>query len=127
MLITSALEHEMDGKEITYYFIAQSGGSSNTRMAAKVGIPAGTSCGGGSHEFSGLFDMSGLLHKTGNSFTVSAADTGLAKNMANAMSSINEKTILVGLQSPNMACGVIKNFGADRGGQWLLYNPKIPL
>jgi hypothetical protein len=127
MFITSALEHEMDGKEITYYFVAMAGGSSNTRMVQKVGIPAGTSCGAASHEFSGLFDMSGLLHKTGASFTVSAADTGMEKRMADALVGINEKTILIGLQAHNMACGIIKAFSADRGGQWLLYSPEIPM
>lgn len=127
MFITSALEHEMDGKEITYYFVAMSGGRSNTRVVAKVGIPAGTSCGVDAHEFSGLFDMSGLLHKTGGSFTVSATDTGMKKRMADALVGINDKTILIGLQSHNLACGVIKAFGTDRGGQWLLYSPQIPV
>merc|ERR1712113_838871 len=32
MFISSALEHEMDGQEITYNFMAMSGGKYNTRM-----------------------------------------------------------------------------------------------
>lgn len=126
MFITSALEHEMDGKSLTYYFVAMSGGSKNTRMASGVGIPAGTNCGANSHEFSGLFDMSGLLRMDGGEFALSANDTSMMKRKNDMMTSINDKVILLGLQSHNMACGVIKYFGADRGGQWLLYQPDIP-
>lgn len=127
MFITSALEHEIDGKDITYYFVAMSGGDLNTRMASGVGIPAGTNCGARAHEFSGLFDMSGLLRKAEDGkFALSASDSGLHKRKNDKMTKINDKTILLGLQAHNMACGVIKYFGADRGGQWLLYQPAIP-
>lgn len=128
MFITSALEHETDGKGLTYYFVAMSGGANNTRMKAGVGIPAGTNCGPAAHEFSGLFDMSGLLRKRrdGKTFSLRKGDTGKEKRMWDRVTSINRKKILVGLQAHNMACGVIKYFGADRGGQWLFYQPDIP-
>ena len=127
MFITSPLEHKMDGKEITYYFVAMSGGSFNTRMINGVGIPAGTSCGASSHEFSGLFDMSGLLRKKKDGrFALAASASGMDKRKNDKMTKINEKVILVGLQAHNQACGVIKYFGADRGGQWLLYQPALP-
>ena len=61
MFITSTLEHEDDGNEIQYNFMAMSGGKFNTRMAGLVGIPATTNDGGGSHEFSGVIDLSGML------------------------------------------------------------------
>ena len=32
MFITSVLEHEDDGEEITYYFVAMSGGTNNTHI-----------------------------------------------------------------------------------------------
>ena len=67
MFISSTLEHEMDGNEITYYFMAMSGGKYNTRMSELVGIPATTNGGGGSHEFSGIIDLSGMLAKEGGS------------------------------------------------------------
>ncbi len=63
MFISSALEHEEDGNELTYYFMAQSGGKYNTRMSDEVGIPAASNDGGGSHEFSGVIDLSGMLAK----------------------------------------------------------------
>ena len=63
MFISSVLEHEADGEELTYYFMAQSGGKYNTRMAEHVGIPAASNDGGGSHEFSGVIDLSGMLAK----------------------------------------------------------------
>lgn len=66
MFISSALEHEKDGEELTYYFMAQSGGKYNTRMAGLVGIPATSNDGGGSHEFSGVIDLSGMLAKKGS-------------------------------------------------------------
>jgi len=63
MFISSALEHEVDGQEPTYYFMAQSGGQYNTRMTGLVGVPATSSGGPGGHEFSGVIDLSGMLAK----------------------------------------------------------------
>ena len=154
MFITSTLEHEMDGKELTYYFMAQSGGKYNTRMNELVGIPATSNDGGGSHEFSGVIDLSGMLAKKDrrrtrktksvktpkapknptpaptpapepeSDFMISAHD-GAAKRMAEHMIPINEKLIVLGLQAHNLDSGVVKAFKADRGGQVLLYQPKI--
>jgi hypothetical protein len=84
MFITSPLEHDADGMNLTYYFIAMSGGAENTRMSGGVSIPKGTACFDGvgynsdAHEFSGIFELSGLIRKddeTGN-FILSASDTG---------------------------------------------------
>lgn len=126
MFITGPLEHEMDGNPLTYYFVAMSGGDRNTRMVEGVGIPAGVSCNAESHEFSGLFDMSGLLRKMDGKFALSTSDSGFEKRKNDMMTKINDKIILVGLQAHNYYCGVIKYFGADRGGQWLLYQPALP-
>ena len=59
MFITGPLEHLDDGRDLTYYFVAFSGGRLNSR--GSVGIPAGTNGQANSHEFSGVFDLSGLL------------------------------------------------------------------
>jgi len=98
MFISSPLEHEADGKDLTYYFVAMSGGKENSRMKAGVGIPAGTMCFDGekfnadSHEFSGLFDLSGLLRKNNNGvFVVKASDTGAAKRANDAQVAMNDK------------------------------------
>lgn len=143
MFISSALEHEMDGQEITYNFMAMSGGKYNTRMAAMVGVPATSSGGGGSHEFSGVIDLSGMLAMKGkkskkartlkgkkdkkgkkSSFKIKAHD-GAAKRMAEHEVPINEKLIALGLQSHNLQSGVVSALKADRGGQVLLYQPDI--
>ena len=124
MFITSPLEHEADGKDLTYYFMAMSGGSRNTRMKASVGIPSGTSEEAGSHEFSGIFDLSGLLAKNGTAWVKKAADPGHIKRAGDKMTPIEDKLILLGLQAHNFKKGVIESFQADRGGQWLIYQPK---
>eukprot|EP00986_Skeletonema_menzelii_P002778 scaffold790_cov149-Skeletonema_menzelii.AAC.23 len=133
-MITSALEHEADGEDLTYYFIAMSGGEDNSRMVAGVGIPKGVACHdgesyvSGAHEFSGVFDTSGLTRKDelGN-FVMKASDTGLVKRQQDRLVSINDKNILMTLQTGLYSCGVIGAFQSDRGGQWLLYKPDIPV
>ena len=148
MFVSSALEHLDDGKDLTYYFSAMSGGSMNSRGG--VGIPAGTNGGASSHEFSGVFDLSGLLAMEsvevdpseidGNnrnlrelngkyfrvSFLVGAADTGVAKRAADRTVDINDKSLIIVVQSGSMNEGVIKDLQLDRGGQWFLYRPKLP-
>ena len=44
MLISSPLEHDADGVDLTYFFVAQSGGKLNTRQLAGVSVPKGTAC-----------------------------------------------------------------------------------
>ena len=127
--VSSVLEHENDGKELTYYFIAHSGGSKNTRNGVKlVGIPAGTNTGGQAHEFSGIIDLSGLLasHNGRRDWVVSASDAGYKKRAAEATVSTNDKYLVFGLQAHNLDGGIIQAFGADRGGQWLLFQPNVP-
>jgi len=134
MFISSPLEHEADGNDLTYYFVAMSGGEENTRALAGASVPAGVLCFDGekyvadAHEFSGLFDLSGLIRKDADgNFIMSASDEGTAKRANDAAVPINEKNILVGLQAGNYNCGVIQAFQSDRGGQWLIYQPNIPV
>ena len=97
-MISSALEHEADGQDLTYYFVAMSGGEENSRMVAGVGIPKGVACHdgegnvSGAHEFSGVFDTSGLIRKdeSGN-FVMTASDTGLVKRQQDRLVPINDK------------------------------------
>lgn len=124
MFISSTLEHEDDGKELTYHFMAMSGGKYNTRMSQMVGIPSTSSGGGGSHEFSGVIDLSGMLAKKGNKFAIKAHD-GAAKREAELEVPINDKLIALGLQAHNLRDGVVAAFQADRGGQVMLYQPDI--
>lgn len=134
MLISSALEHEADGSNLTYYFIAMSGGKENTRSVAGVTVPAGVRCHDGekyvtnAHEFSGIFDLSGLLRRDENGeFAVAASDDGSAKRASDAAVPINEKNILIVLQAHDYTCGLIEAFQVDRGGQLYLYQPEIPV
>ena len=82
-----------------YYFVAQAGGSANTRNMAEVCIPKDTWNYATSSEFSGASDMSGVLtqKKMG----------GYARRAAEAEIPINEKLIAVGLQHSSCAMGVI--------------------
>merc|ERR1719242_1361795 len=154
MFISSALEHEMDGQEPTFYFMAQSGGQYNTRMDGLVGVPATTNAAGGSHEFSGVIDLSGMLAKGDRrrnlkkgkakkegkkakkgkkgepvddeaDFVIEAHD-GAAKRLMEQEVSINEKYIVTNLQAHNLNSGIVSAFKADRGGQLYLYQPSIP-
>ena len=143
MFISSALEHEKDGKELTYHFMAMSGGKYNTRTAELVGVPATSNDGGGSHEFSGVIDLSGMLATEGgrrrtlksgkgpknpkspkNKYMIKAHD-GAAKREAELKVPINDKLIALGLQAHNLDSGVVKALKADRGGQVLVYQPNI--
>jgi hypothetical protein len=142
MFISSRWEHNKDGKELTYHFMAMAGGKYNTRMANHVGIPATSNDGGGSHEFSGIIDLSGMLvkedgrrrrtrmaasskeEKSESKFMIKAHD-GAAKRKAELKVPINDKLIVLGLQAHNLDSGVIKALKADRGGQVLIYQPKI--
>jgi len=108
-----------------YKFIAQSGGAKNSRVLAGVGVPAGTNNGAKGHEFSGVTDLSGMLKKESGNFVLKASDAGYKKNELAQTVEINEKLLLIGLQAHNLAGGVISSFNADRGGQWLLYQPRI--
>lgn len=125
MFITP-LEHEDDGKELTYFFIAMSGGELNTRMLAGVGIPAGTNCEASSHEFSGIFDASAFFHKDdAGDWTMSASDTGAVKRAADAEVAINDKSIIIGLQAHSLHCGVISAFQADRYVLFVVQHRKV--
>lgn len=125
MFITSPLAH--DGTPITYYFVAMSGGQNNTRMNNGVGIPMGANREAKAHEFSGIFDVSPLLHKNAEgNFVLKASDPGWRKNKMAGRIKMNQKTILVNLQASSMSTGTIGFFQADRGGQWLAYRPNIP-
>lgn len=115
MFITTPLEHEADGNDLKYHFMAMSGGGGNTRVAAEVGIPAGTSCGTDANEFSGVFDLSGFFLKNDDgSFAVSVDDTGKAKRDADWKVPINDKLIVIVLQAHQLHCGLIESFQADR-------------
>ncbi|KAJ1634199.1 hypothetical protein T492DRAFT_611328 [Pavlovales sp. CCMP2436] len=113
--------------DLSFKFIAQSGGSGNTRNSNGVGVPAGTNLGGGSHEFSGTFDLSGLLKKDayGKYMVKANAQQGVAKRAADKLVAINDKLLMVGLQAHNLIGGVISAFNNDRGGQLYIYQPAI--
>jgi len=125
-LFSSCLEHEADGEDLTYYLVAVSGGVDNTRMTAGVGIPKTSNEAAGSHEFSGVFDLSGLLNMEGGEFTLSADDAGYVKRMEEMKVSTNDKNILINVQASNMNDRIMVQFGADTGGQVMIYKPSVP-
>jgi hypothetical protein len=94
-------------------------------MVAGVGIPAGTNKEAGGHEFSGIFDLSGLLRRSNNGdFALKASDPGWVMRKQAARVELEDKYIMLGLQAHNFAGGVIDVFRGDRGGQWLIYQPE---
>jgi hypothetical protein len=129
--ISSCLEHEADGKELTYYLVAVSGGSGNTRMKAGVGIPKTSNPAADAHEFSGIFDLSGLLHKesskNGTAFTFRSTDPGYVKRAAEKKVLFNDKYIMINVQASNMNGRILVHFGADTGGQVMIYRPRLPV
>ena len=115
---------------LDYYFIAQSGGDLNTRMAAGVGIPAGSNqpdrYGRSGHEFSGICDLSGFLTTDEDGeFSLMYDDFGYTMLEERAKVHINDKDIVLNLQAHNMFGGPFDFFKGDRGGQWLLYKPDV--
>ena len=124
-MLLAPLEHEQDGKELTYYFLAMSGGSENTRMLAGVSVPAGTFTTATAHEFSGVFDLSGLLVRDeSGAFVLSADGTGAAKRAADRLLDINDKLIMVNVQAQSQSSGFLESFQLDRGGQLYMIKPK---
>ena len=101
-----------------YKFIAQAGGSYNTRTKAGVSVPAGTATNetARASEFSGVADLSGIL-KSGTALG------GYARRQADATVAIEDKYIAVGLQHHSATTGVISDFNLDRGGQVYIYKP----
>ena len=86
-------------------------------MMAGVACPATASDASGSHEFSGIIDLSGMLEKdTCGYFTIPAKD-GHGKRQAELRVPIEDKLIALGLQAHNFHSGVVEAFEADRGGE----------
>ncbi|CAK0825224.1 unnamed protein product [Prorocentrum cordatum] len=110
-----------------FKFVAQSGGAMNSRMMAGAGVPANSNPAANAHEFSGVADLSGLLAKGGDgAFALSQSAAGHERRAVEATVAMDDKIILIGLQAHNHENeGVIANFNADRGGQWLLWQPNL--
>ena len=126
-MFIAPLEHGRDGKELSYYFVAQSGGAENTRFKNGVGIPKGSWSKPNGHEFSGVFDMSALFAKNADgTYKLAASDTGEVKREADRQTDINEKHVMVNVQAHTQVGGVLSAFQLDRGGQIYLYKPDIP-
>ena len=116
-----------DGTPLTYYFIAMAGGSQNTRMKARVGVPALVNSGANAAEFSGVIDLSGMLARDASGNWIATAGVGATKRTAERLVPINNKTIAFGLQSHTLSAGIISAMAGDRGGQVYAYKPQLPL
>lgn len=100
-----------------YHFVAQAGGSKNTRSMSKVSVPPKTWTRATSFEFSGVVDFSGILSQS----TLG----GFARRTAEAAVAINDKIIALGLQAHGISSGLMQAFGLDRGGQVFAWKPQI--
>jgi hypothetical protein len=125
-MFIAKLEHEDDGKELKYYLLALGRGKMNTRTLANVGIPKDVVCKPDANEFSGIYDLSGYLHKDDDDFTCSAKDDGSCKRMADAMIKMNDKQFSINLQAHESYCGILEAFVADRGGQIYMFQTDLP-
>jgi len=115
------------GVPMKYFFVAQSGGSQNTRELASVSSVAGVHGRATSHEFSGAFDLSGLLRKdAAGNFELTVGDVTGKKRVLEAATPINEKIIAVNLQAHSNNAGWADTFKTDRVAQVLAYKPKVP-
>jgi len=80
-------------------------------MTSGVGIPAGTNTGADAHEFSGIFNVSGLLRQQSNGdFALKSREAGFETKKEAARVDLEEKYIILGLQAQNMAGGIISAF-----------------
>eukprot|EP00746_Dinoflagellata_sp_MGD_P152769 gnl/MRDRNA2_/MRDRNA2_83870_c0_seq1.p1 gnl/MRDRNA2_/MRDRNA2_83870_c0~~gnl/MRDRNA2_/MRDRNA2_83870_c0_seq1.p1 ORF type:complete len:771 (-),score=170.08 gnl/MRDRNA2_/MRDRNA2_83870_c0_seq1:463-2601(-) len=114
------------GTPIKYYFAAMSGGKKNTRQLALVsGVKESLSKPNG-HEFSGGFDLTGLLAMDGTNFALAYPMPAGKKRELDAVAPINDKKFLVSLQAHGHLGGSSKSFASDRISQVLMYQPKIP-
>eukprot|EP00628_Pelagophyceae_sp_CCMP2097_P038960 CAMPEP_0184243318 /NCGR_PEP_ID=MMETSP0977-20130417/156_1 /TAXON_ID=483370 /ORGANISM="non described non described, Strain CCMP2097" /LENGTH=857 /DNA_ID=CAMNT_0026548577 /DNA_START=90 /DNA_END=2663 /DNA_ORIENTATION=- len=121
---------QTDGTLQEYFLIALSGGSINTRNSATgmVGVPAKTNAGlGNGHEFSGSFDLSGVLARDAAGNFIASSGNGMSKRAADMSATINDKTIAFGLQAHSLSAGIINTFSGDRGGQIYIGKPKLPV
>lgn len=126
-MVIAKLEHENDGKELTYYFVAMSGGAKNSRGVAPAYIPKGASGPPQAHGFSGIFDLSGLPRKENGKFALKASHSGSVKRANDRKVAINDKQLIINLQAHSIQGGLISGFRADRGGQVYMYQPNIPV
>ena len=79
-------------------------------MIEGVGIPKTSNENAGSHEFSGIFDLSGLLRKENDAFTFSASDPGYIKRQEEKKVLFNDKDIMINVQASNMNDRIMVEF-----------------
>lgn len=115
------------GTDITYYFAAMSGGKKNSRLLAGVGAVAGSVNKPNAHEFSGAFDLSGLLHKgEDGAFSLAYPMPPGKKRELDLATPVNEKKMVISLQGHSNLGGQAKHFHSDRISQLLMWQPSIP-
>jgi len=115
------------GDPIIYYFAAMSGGPLNSRIVAGVSAIEGAVSRADGHEFSGGFDLSGLLHKDADGkFSLAYPAPPGEKRRLDSATPINEKTMLVSLQAHSNLGATVPSFYSDRISQVLMFQPNIP-
>jgi len=115
------------GTPITYYFAAMSGGDENSRQAAGVGAVPNSVSKASPHEFSGAFELSGLLHKgQDGQFSLPYPMPAGRKRELDVATPVSEKSLVISLQGHSNLGGQMKTFYSDRMSQLLMYTPDIP-
>lgn len=115
------------GTPMTYYFVAMSGGTKNSRELAGVSSVEGVHRSPSGHEFSGATDASGLLARNADgTFRLAARAENGEQRKLDAEVPINKKDIFVSLQAHSNWAGWTASFHPDSVGQILLYRPALP-
>ena len=121
--------NDLAGKKVPLYFMSQlSGGTASSKF--KQSIPANTNYenvtnafyqADRTHEYSGSWDLSGMLHKSSGAFV---ANTTTKLRTIDSQVPINNKTIMIGADMHYVAGGVIGKNTLGQGGQILALKPK---
>jgi len=113
--------------DATGYFLAQAGGSKNPRAVAKVAAYEGTFKSATSSEFSGSWDVTGLITRKADGTFYTPAELAGTGEQAIAQSRPLSEHVLIGvLQQTGESGGAVAANKADYGGQIFQFSLDVP-
>jgi len=113
--------------DATGYFLAQAGGVLNPRALAKVAANPGDFEKASGSEFSGSWDVTGLIsRKADGTFYTQAELAGTGNQIVESSRPLDEHVFIGVLQHQGESAGAVKANKADYGGQIFQFNMDIP-
>ena len=113
--------------DATGYFLAQAGGNKNPRALAGVAANPGDFSTATASEFSGSWDVTGLVtRKADGTFYTKAELAGTGNQVVQSSRPLNEHVFIGVLQHVGESGGAVKDNKADYGGQILQFGIDIP-